>query len=77
MLASIREQVQDHALNLGAIGNNLNRLVGQVQVPFVGARCRLHIGGAFKHQLGQIDLLQFGFTTLVQASEGQQVLHEA
>ena len=77
VLASIREQVQDHALNLGAIGNNLNRLVGQVQVPFVGARCRLHVGGAFKHQLGQVNLLQLGFATLVQASKGQKVLDEA
>lgn len=75
VLAGIREQVQDHALNLGAVGNNLNRLVRQVQVPFVGARCRLHVGGAFKHQLGQVNLLKLGFATLVQASEGQQILN--
>ncbi|CNJ12666.1 Uncharacterised protein [Mycobacterium tuberculosis] len=57
MLAGIREQVQNHALNLGAVGNNLNRLVGQVQVPLVGAGCRLHIRGAFEYQLGQVNLL--------------------
>ena len=43
----------------------------------MGARCRLHVGGAFKHQLGQVNLLQLGFATLVQAGKGQQVLHEA
>ena len=46
-------------------------------MPFVGARCRLHVGGAFKHQLGQVNLLQLGFATLVQASKGQKVLDEA
>ena len=43
----------------------------------MGACCRLHVGGAFKHQLGQVNLLQLGFATLVQASKGQQILNEA
>ena len=46
-------------------------------MPFVGARGSLHVGGAFKYQLGQVNLLQLGFAPLVQASEGQQILHEA
>ena len=43
----------------------------------MGARCRLHVGGTFEHQLGQVNLLQLGFATLVQASKGQQILHKA
>ena len=57
MLAGVREQVQNHALNLGAIRHHFDGLIGQVQVPLVGAGCRLHIRGAFEYQLGQVNLL--------------------
>ena len=43
----------------------------------MGARCRLHVGGAFKYQLGQVNLLHLGFAPLVQAGKGQKILHEA
>ena len=77
VLARVREQIQDDALHLRAVRNHLDGLVGHIQVPHVGAGGCLHIRGTFDEQFSQVHGFQLGFAPLVQAREGQQVLHEA